>query len=58
MTLCRTCDRLYRNKGCFSYVDECHFKVDVFQKTTVDNEFACGDNTNPFVLNLIMPYQQ
>jgi len=22
--------------------------VDAFQKTTVDNIFACGDNTNPF----------
>jgi thioredoxin reductase len=22
-------------------------KVDTFQKTTVDNIFACGDNTNP-----------
>jgi thioredoxin reductase len=23
-------------------------KVDTFQKTTVDNIFACGDNTSPF----------
>lgn len=23
------------------------FKVDAFQRTTVDNVFACGDNTNP-----------
>ena len=22
-------------------------KVDTFQKTTVDNIFVCGDNTNP-----------
>ena len=32
--------------GC-ELTEQGYIKVDLFQKTTVENVFACGDNTNP-----------
>ncbi|WP_179351803.1 NAD(P)/FAD-dependent oxidoreductase [Winogradskyella vidalii] len=33
--------------GC-EFTEQGHIKVDMFQKTTAENVFACGDNASPF----------
>ena len=33
--------------GC-EFTEQDHIKVDMFQKTTAENIFACGDNASPF----------